>query len=131
MSVVEFRPHTIRYRIKGYTTPTINNNGIMLFNNESGIITKTQGHNNSLGDYVPAPHTFSAPYKCNAVPSNGRAEIKNAEGRKVEYSFIVYASNKLKDFRYGELVRIERHGIVYELTVKGFHRYKGFVKIWV
>ena len=109
MSVVNFRPHTIRYRVQG----------------------QSQGYVNEIGDYVPAKITFSEPYKCNAVPNGGKATIRNAEGDVIEYSFTIYASSLMKDFEFGELVRIDRCGIIYELTVKGFHRYKGLVKIWV
>ena len=130
MSVVDFRPHTFSYRIVEPTTAPVYSNSI-LFSGKGGITTTTKGHVNGNGDYVPAPFTWSEPFKCNAVPNGGSASVKTAEGRCIEYSFTLYASTQVKDFLYGEVLRIERYGIVYELTVKGFQRYKGFVKIWV
>lgn len=131
MSVVDFRPHSLRYRIKGEITPVIYNDCEVLLNNDVVMVSKSQGHTNYLGDYIPAPHKFSEPYPCNAVPSKGEAVIKYAEGKKTEYSFTLYCDANVKDFEYGEIIRLDREGIIYELSVKGFQRYSRVVKIWV
>jgi hypothetical protein len=68
---------------------------------------------------------------CNAVPNSGEASVKDVEGKKSEYSFTLYCNPDVKDFAFGELIRLNREGIMYELTVKGFQRYTNMVKIWV
>ena len=131
MSVTRFRPHKFSYRVQGIVQRTLNNGVSLLTDNSSAIIDSTTGYVNELGDYVSGKSSFSKEYACNAVPNSGSASIKNSEGLKVEYSFTIYADFRIKDFLYGEVIRLDRCGIIYELTVKDFSRYNGFVKIWV
>lgn len=106
MSVVDFRPHT--------------------FNHQLGCSVQK----NEDGDVVKSEVKYSADIPCNAVPSNGRATIKDAEGVSVEYSFVIYADN-VPVLNYGSIIRLFRDGVLFILTVKGYYRYKNFTKIWV
>lgn len=109
MSVIDFRPHIFQY-----------------------LISTEQGSINDDGDYIPLSEIiYSEPEECNAVPNTGNAKVLNAEGRQIEYAFTIYAKCNIKNFEFGELIRLVREGITHELTVKGFQRYKHFAKLWV
>lgn len=131
MSVIDFRPHRFKYRMQGVMQRAVRNECGMLTEGNSIVLESTKGYVDENGDYVSAKSSFSPYYRCNAVPNGGNATVKNAEGRSIEYSFTIYADKSIKDFVYGELIQLDRCGILYELTVKGFHRYRGFAKIWV
>lgn len=107
MAIIDFRAHSFQY------------------------VAENKGFVNEDGDFVPQKKVFSDNIKCNAVPNTGEAVVKDAEGKKTEYSFTLYCDTSVRDFSFGELIRLDREGIVYELTVKGFHRYAKMVKIWV
>lgn len=107
MAVIDFRRHKLFLSING------------------------KGHYNDIGDYVPEKTKTSDVIYCNAVPNNGEAIVKNAEGLMTEFSFTLYCDPSVKDFEFGEMVRLDREGVIYELSVKGFHRYTKMVKIWV
>lgn len=107
MAVIDFRGHTFSFFKSG------------------------EGYYDNNGDFVPGQKSLSSPIYCNAVPNNGEAMVKNAEGVKTEYSFTLYCDASVKDFEFGEMISLNREGIVYELSVKGFHRYTRMVKIWV
>ena len=107
MAVIGFRTHTFQY------------------------ISEKRGYVNGDGDFVPGSIVYSDNIYCNAVPNSGEAVVIDAEGNKTSYSFTIYAEPTVRDFSFGEMIRLNREGIVYELTVKGFHRYSNMVKIWV
>lgn len=108
MAVIEFRYHSFQYAIDTHEEQYDEN-----------------------GDFIPAKISYSEEIKCNAVPNGGEAIVRNAEGRKVEYSYTLYCDTDVKDFSYGEIIRLNRNGSISELSVKGFHRYMNMVKIWV
>ena len=107
MSVLKFKPNSLQYKIvePGYT-------------DEKGDFHKGESH-------------WSDDIECDAVP-NGKADTnESTDGDTNSYSFVVYLPVSVKDFQFGEIVRLNRYGVIYELQVKGFHRYQKQVKIWV
>lgn len=109
MAVLNFKPNRLRYKID-----------------------VVQGYTDDNGDYHQGKSEWSEYINCDSVPSSGEANaLIDTNGNKVNYSYVVYMSTNVKDFKFGEIVRLERYGIEYEYSVKGFQRYQTQVKLWV
>ena len=108
MAVLDFKPNLLSYRIQN------------------------AGYTDSNGDYHEGSYEWSPEIKCDSVPNSGGANVVLGEdGNTVKYSFTIFLPTSVKNFKFGEVVRLMRYGTVYELTVKGFQRYQKQVKLWV
>lgn len=110
MAVISLKPHTLEYEIK----------------------TK-DGYEDSLGDFHEGKTEWSGSIKCDAVPSNGKAnEIRFEDGSVHSYSYIIYLNSDVREFVIGDRVRLTLYGGVKKVfSVKGFQRYQLQAKLWV
>lgn len=109
MSVIDFKPHTLRYLI-----PSL-------------------GYEDEEGDYHPGKSSWSEELiPCDAVPA-GKAEEREFEDGKIKsYTYTVTLPASCRTFTIGDKVRITHlGGTEREYEVKGFQRWQHQCKIWV
>lgn len=109
MAVLKLKPHILEYESK----------------------TK-EGYEDSMGDFHEGKTEWVGNIECDAVPSSGNAnEIKFEDGSVHRYSYVIYLSSDVKEFKVGEKVRVTLYDGKKVFSVKGFHRYQLQAKLWV
>ena len=108
MSVIDFRPHTLRRLII------------------------TPGEEDADGDWHPGTESLSEPLRCHAVAAGRAAEITFPDGTTAAYRYTVgRLPPDCAEFRIGDRVMLRIGDSECEYSVKGFHRYQLPSKIWV
>ena len=83
------------------------------------------------GDYQKDAGVWVSVGKCDAVPAGRNNVIQLPDGTKIAYSFTIYLSSKVREFHYGERLRLKILGReTKELKVVGFARYQHQSKVW-
>lgn len=84
------------------------------------------------GDYHKAEPVFTDLTECDAVPSGSANTITFPDGTKGRYSYVVYLPKSCcHRYRFGESVRLTRHGVTGIYEVKGFHEYQLQKKLYI
>lgn len=95
--------------------------------------TFQQGTYDENGDYTGDTYTFEDPIPCNAIQSEGKAEVEVFEdGKNDGYSYTVYLPPMEREINVGDMVRITLdYGRVQERAIKGVKKYQLQCKLWV
>lgn len=95
-------------------------------------LVKSDGYEDTNGDYHSGTCSWAGNIPCDIVPSGGKAnEIQFEDGKSFRYSYIVYMDKDVREFNIGEIVRISNRHMTKIFEVKGFQRYQLQSKIWV
>ena len=110
MAVLDMSPHTLYYQ------------------------EVTDGYEDDNGDYHEGESKWVKLGKCDIVPAGKSNEkiLPNGNGVIDTYSYTVYLSKDVREFKYGEKIRISIFNKEpKEFAVKGFHSYQLQAKLWI
>lgn len=108
MPVVDLTPHRLSYLISG------------------------NGYEDDNGDWHEGSQDWSRWIRCHAVAAGSANTIAYSDGTTSTYSYTIgRLPHDIRDFKVGEIVRLDIFGCIREFSVKGFHRYQLQSKIWV
>lgn len=96
-------------------------------------LEKEEGYVADNGDWYDGAEVWQGDEDCTIVQNNGQANIINlGDGNSVNYSHTIYCNNKIRDFKYGDMVRVTmQNGETRTFKVLGFTRKQLQVKIFV